>query len=86
MLYAFPSRLYYLYISVFYFPHLGFVAVYSEQCGQVLAVGVGDEYLSELLPYHQLYDSLHAFAIQFVEYIIEQKDWLLVEHLLVAEV
>ena len=42
--------------------------------GEVLAVGIGDEDLSELLALHHRYDAFYAFAIQSVEDIIEQED------------
>ena len=44
-----------------------------ENLIQMVAVGVGNEYLSELVTGHQADDLLHAFGVQFVEDVVEQE-------------
>ena len=39
----------------------------------MVAVGVGNEYLSELVTGHQADNLLHAFGVQFVEDVVEQE-------------
>ena len=39
---------------------------------EVLAVGVGDENLSEIRTVDQLYDALNPLVIQFVEDVVEE--------------
>ena len=52
------------------------VLVGFEDVGQVLTVGVGDEYLPEVFALHHLYDPFHPFAVQTVEYIVQEQDGL----------
>ena len=40
----------------------------------MLLVGVGDEYLSEVLARHQPNYLLHSLGIQFVKDVVEQQD------------
>ena len=40
---------------------------------QMLAVGIGNEYLTVFLAGHQTDDSFHAMRIQFVEDIIQEQ-------------
>ena len=40
--------------------------------GEVLAVGVGNENLSELLALHHRHDALNAFAVEPVKDIVQQ--------------
>ena len=47
-----------------------------EDVGEVLAVGVGDEDLTEIIALYHLYDSFDAFTIQSIKYVIEQQDRL----------
>ena len=51
----------------------------------MLAVGVGDEDLSEIGTVDQVDDTLNPLVIQFVEDVVEEQDRLLVEYLGVAE-
>jgi hypothetical protein len=39
----------------------------------MISVGVGNEYLSEVIASHEFYDLLHAPGIQFVNDVIEQE-------------
>ena len=45
-----------------------------ENFVEMVAVGVGDEYLSELIAPHNLYNLLHPGSIEFVENVVEQED------------
>ena len=56
-------------LAILYMENLGVVVGTKDVC-QVLAVSVGNENLPETVALHQLYDSLHAFAVQAVEDII----------------
>ena len=57
-------------LTIFYMEYLR-IRTGLNNLGQVLAVGVGDEDLTELFPLYHRYDALHAFAIQPVEDIIQ---------------
>ena len=63
-------------LAILYMENLG-VFVGPKDVGQVLSIGIGDKNLPETVTLHQLHDSLYAFAVQPVEYIVEQKYWLL---------
>jgi hypothetical protein len=39
----------------------------------MISVGVGNEYLSEVIASYKLYDLLHTSGIQFVKDVIEQE-------------
>ena len=47
-----------------------------ENLVEVVAVGVGDEYLSKLLAGHQLDDMLHPMRVELVKNVVEQQQWL----------
>ena len=47
------------------------ILIGAKDFGKVLAVGVGDEYLPEIIPLHHLYDPFHPLAIQSVEDVIQ---------------
>ena len=44
-----------------------------DDVGEVLAVGVGDEDLAELLALHHRHDALYTFAIEAIEDIVQQQ-------------
>ena len=46
----------------------------AQQVGQVLAVGVGDEYLSEAVAVDESHYPRHALRVQFVEDVVQQQD------------
>ena len=54
-------------------PHRAVARGVLQDFVKVLAVGVGDEDLAEVVAGHHLHDSLHAAGIKFVEYIVEQQ-------------
>jgi hypothetical protein len=56
-----------------------------QDMGEVLAVGVGDEDLSEIGTVDQVDDTLNSLTVQFVEDIVEEQDRPLVEHTSIAE-
>ena len=56
-----------------------------QDVGEVLAVGVGDEDLSEIGTVDQVDDTLNSLTVQFVEDIVEEQDRALVEHTSIAE-
>ena len=41
----------------------------------MVTIRISDEYLSELIPSHETHNLLHPLRIQFVEDVIEQKEW-----------
>ena len=47
-----------------------------ENGSQVLTVRIGDKYLSESLGAYELYDSLDALGVEFVEDIVEEENRL----------
>ena len=53
------------------------VFVGLEDVGEVLAVGIGDEDLSEIVALYHLHDSFYPFAVQSVKNIIQQEYWFL---------
>ena len=50
------------------------ILVRSKDLRQVLAVGVGDENLSETFALQETDDVLHACGVEFVEDVIEQEN------------
>ena len=56
-----------------------------QDVGEVLAVGVGDEDLSEIGTVDQVDDTLNALTIKLVEDVVEEQDGALVEHTSIAE-
>ena len=56
-----------------------------QDVGEVLAVGVGDEDLSEVGTVDQVDDTLNALTIKFVEDVVEEQDGALVEYAGIAE-
>ena len=56
-----------------------------QDVGEVLAVGVGDEDLSEIGTIDQVDDTLNALTIKLVEDVVEEQDGALVEHTSIAE-
>ena len=47
------------------------IFIWTEDISEVLAVGVGDEDLSEIVALYHLHDSFYPFAVQSVKNIIE---------------
>lgn len=56
-----------------------------QDMGEVLAVGVGDEDLSEIGTVDQVDDTLNTLTIKFVEDVVEEQDGALVEYAGIAE-
>ena len=56
-----------------------------QDVGEVLAVGVGDEDLSEIGTVDQVDDTLNALTIKLVEDVVEEQDGALVEYAGIAE-
>ena len=56
-----------------------------QDMGEVLAVGVGDEDLSEIRTVDQVDDTLNSLTVQFVKDVVEEQDRALVEHTSIAE-
>ena len=56
-----------------------------QDVGEVLAVGVGDEDLSEIGTVDQVDDTLNTLTIKLVEDVVEEQDGLLVEYAGIAE-
>ena len=56
-----------------------------QDVGEVLAVGVGDEDLSEIGTIDQVDDTLNAMTIKLVEDVVEEQDGALVEYAGIAE-
>ena len=56
-----------------------------QDVGEVLAVGIGDEDLSEIGTVDQVDDTLNALTIKFVEDVVKEQDGLLVEYAGIAE-
>ena len=46
-----------------------------EDLREVLAVGVGDEDLTELLSLYHIDDTFYAFGVEAVEDVVEEQDW-----------
>ena len=70
-----PAILYVEYLGIF----IGF-----QNLREVLAVGVGDEDLSEIVTLHQIDDALDPLAVQTVEDVIEEQDGLIaIYHLVI---
>lgn len=46
-----------------------------EYLVEMVAVGVGDEYLTETIARNQLHDRFNSLGIKFVEYIVKQEQW-----------
>ena len=56
-------------LAILYMENLG-IFIGAQDVGQVLAVGVGNENLPELVALNHLHNAFHAFAIQPVKNII----------------
>ena len=41
----------------------------------MVAVGVGNEYLTVGVARYQFHNALHSQGIEFVEYVVEQQQW-----------
>lgn len=59
-------------LAILYVENLG-VFVRIEDVGEVLAIGVGNENLSEIVALYHLHDSFYPFAVQSVENIVEEQ-------------
>ena len=62
-------------LAIFDVEYFG-VFVGLEDVGEVLAVGVGNKYLPEIIPLYHLHDPFHTLAIQPVKNIIKEQDRL----------
>ena len=56
-----------------------------QDVGEVLAVGVGDEDLSEVGTIDQVDDTLNALTIKFVEDVVKKQYRFLIEHTGIAK-
>ena len=45
----------------------------EEQLVQMVAVGIGDEYLAIFLAGHKVHDTSHTLCIEFVEDVVKQE-------------
>ena len=71
--------------SCVYVEDMRLVRSILQDVGEVLAVGVGDEDLSEIGTVDQVDDTLNALTIKFVEDVVEEQDGALVEYAGIAE-
>ena len=63
------------YFAIFNVEDFGIV-VRSEDVGKVLAVGIGNKDLPEIIALYHLYNPFDAFCVESVEDVIEQQDGL----------
>ena len=45
----------------------------AEYLVEMVAIGIGDEYLSEVVAGHQTYNLLHTLGVELVEDVVEQQ-------------
>ena len=71
--------------SCMYVEDMRLVRSILQDVGEVLAVGVGDEDLSEIGTVDQVDDTLNTLTIKLVEDVVEEQDGTLVEYAGIAE-
>ena len=59
-------------LAILYVEYLG-IRAGLDDVGKVLAIGVGNEDLSELFTLHHRYDAFYAFAVESIEDIVQQQ-------------
>lgn len=71
--------------SCMYVEDMRLVRSILQDVGEVLAVGVGDEDLSEIGTVDQVDDTFNTLTIKLVEDVVEEQDGALVEYAGIAE-
>lgn len=70
----FPPLFFLLDISSFYVKQLVVVTDVLQNLVEMVAIGVGYEYLTETVTRHQLYDTLHTVGVQLVEDVVKEQE------------
>ena len=63
-----------VYVSTFYMEYLVIAVTLVQDAVEMVAVGIGDEYLSKIGTRYQVDNRLYPLGIQLVEDIVEQQE------------